>query len=100
MAFQILTGTITTLPASMSIAAQEGWLVFGGLNQSGATYSVLMGRGDGVSGSVLKESVPYTSLPGGTSSLGVYPPQSTINFNTNPNSTLEDWRTANWASYK
>lgn len=50
MAFQVITGSSTTLPASMSVAAQDGWLVFGSVNQSGSVFSVLMGRGDGVVG--------------------------------------------------
>lgn len=84
MALQILTGSQVTLPASMSVAAQAGWLVFGSVNQSGSVFSVLMGKGDGVSGLVNAQSTPY--LATGSSILSIiYPPTSSITINDNPN---------------
>ena len=84
MAFQIITGSQTTLPASMSVAAQSGWLVFGSVNQSGSVFSVLMGRGDGVTGLVTAESGHYRATGSSILSI-VYPPTSSLGINTNPN---------------
>ena len=95
MAFQILSGSSETLPASMSVASAQGWLVFGSVNQSGSVFSVIMGRGEGRSGLVTNELTHSVHAGSGSSYTAsgiwqnVYPPQTAtdvlVGVNTNPN---------------
>ena len=95
--YQIVTGSFSTLPQAMATASLAGWLVFGSIELSGSTYSVLMGRGTGVPIPIMDTTRSLdSSLSSGssaTASFGmwqsVYPPQSSQNtlleINTNPN---------------
>jgi len=89
--YQVVTGSSTTLPVSMSLLSLDGWLIFGSVNQSGSVFSVLMGKGTGYPLPLTDLTQSLVSGSGAITGMwqNVFPPQTAtdtlLGINTNPN---------------